>query len=142
MKLQKSLSQPINLPLSQTDQQALPDLAPHGERSHHEGDVVMGGELAWDKKSNTLVVRPGEQLDLRLIALIRQAIETLLTVKPRTLVVDLSATEKVFDSGMALLLLLNHHAGYLRERIVLANCGPRVYRRLARAGIIYHFRWN
>ncbi|EIC22280.1 STAS domain-containing protein [Thiorhodovibrio frisius] len=129
-------------PLSLSEPQWLPSPEPQGERRHHQGDIVMGGQLAWNRKSNTLVVRLGEQLDLRLIALFRQAIETLLKVRPRTLVVDLAATEKVFDSGMALLLLLNHHAGYLRERILLANCGPRVYCRLARAGILYHFRWT
>ena len=129
-------------PLSLTEPQWLPSPEPYGQRRDHQGDIVMGGQLRWNRKSNTLVVRLGEQLDLRLIALFRQAIDTLLTVRPRTLVVDLAATEKVFDSGMALLLLLNHHAGHLQERILLANCGPRVYCHLARAGILYHFRWS
>ncbi|WP_040856032.1 STAS domain-containing protein [Thiorhodovibrio frisius] len=134
--------QPSSRPLSHSDQQVLLSPELQGERRHHSGDIVMGEELAWNRKSNTLVVRLGEQLDLRLVGLIRRAIEALLTVKPLTLVVDLSATEKVFDSGVTLLLLLNHHAGHLRERILLANCGPTVYCRLARAGILHHFRWS
>ena len=103
------------------------------------GTAVEGG-LLWAKNSKTLVLRIGECLDLSINALVQQAIQALEASRPERVVVDLTATRKVFDSGMALLLLLRNRAGHLRDRIYLTNCAPRICSRLARAGIASQFR--
>lgn len=103
------------------------------------GTAVEGG-LLWAKNSETLVLRIGECLDLSINALVQQAIQALEASRPERVVVDLSATRKVFDSGMALLLLLRNRAGHLKDQIYLTNCAPRICSRLARAGIASRFR--
>jgi hypothetical protein len=57
-----------------------------------------------------------------------------------TLVVDMKATQKVFDSGLGLLLLLNLHASHLKKPIYLTGYTSRVRGRLARVGVLGHFR--
>ena len=102
--------------------------------------TAVGGGLLWAKNSKTLVLRIGECLDLSIKAVVQQAVQSLQANRPERVVVDLTSTRKVFDSGMALLLLLRDRAGHLRDRIYLTNCAPRICSRLTRAGIASQFR--
>jgi anti-anti-sigma regulatory factor len=103
-------------------------------------DTAVAGELRWGKDSKALVLRVGERLDLSLSELVQQAIQSIATTVPERVVVDLGATRRVFDSGVALLLLLRNRAGHLKGRMYLANCAPKIFSRLARAGIASQFR--
>jgi anti-anti-sigma regulatory factor len=111
-----------------------------GQGQAAEGKRATGGALRWAKDSATLVLRIGERLDISACVTVEQAIESIRTLSAQGLVVDLAATRKVFDSGMALLLLLRDRAKHLQNRIFLANCTPRVLDRLVRAGIASQFR--
>lgn len=96
--------------------------------------------LRWNGKSNTLVLRAGAHLDLTMIEQVQQTIDRLKTTTLETLVIDLKATQKVFDSGLAMLLLLSKHAGHLKHPIYLTRCTSRIRSRLARSGLLSQFR--
>jgi len=81
-------------------------------------------------ESKALWVPIGERLDISVsgkVVRVRRMIEG---VAVDRLVIDLAETRHVYDSGLALLLLLHQHAGELKDHIHLINCGPRVRKRL------------
>jgi anti-anti-sigma regulatory factor len=104
-----------------------------------DGIAVPGG-LRWGKRTKTLVLHIGERLDLSVNELVQQAIQSIATKAPERVVFDLAATHKVFDSGVALLLLLRNRAGDVKDWIYLANCAPRIINRLVRAGLASRFQ--
>jgi hypothetical protein len=95
----------------------------------------LAASLAWNGKSNTLILRAAAHLDLTMLDQVQQAIECLRIAAPETLVVDMKATEKAFDSGLDLMLLLNRYAGHLKKPVYFTRCTSHVKSRLTRAGV-------
>jgi len=78
----------------------------------------------------TLWVPIGERLDISVNRKMVRARKMVKGITVDRLVIDLAETRHVYDSGLALLLLLHQHAGELKDHIHLINCRPRVRKRL------------
>jgi anti-anti-sigma regulatory factor len=104
------------------------------------GDGAGRCALQWVKDSATLVLRLGERFDISDYTVVAQAVESIRILPTQQVVVDFGATREVFDSGMALLLLLREGAESVANPIALVNCTPAVRGRLTRAGIAHQFR--
>lgn len=83
----------------------------------------------------TLILRLGQRFDISALGLINRILRSPHTTSIGQIVLDLRATTMLFDSGLALLLMLHARAGPLRERIHLINCRPAVRRRLDESGV-------
>ena len=83
-------------------------------------------------KRKVITIRVDEQLDFSAHRAFSHACEELAAYPDtRRIIIDLSKTQRVFDSGLAMLLMLRDRAGRLKGRIMLANCGPEIRERLA-----------
>jgi anti-anti-sigma factor len=83
-------------------------------------------------KRKVITIRVDEQLDFSAHRAFSHACEELAAYPDtRKIIIDLSRTRRVFDSGLAMLLMLRDRAGRLKGRIMLANCGPEIRERLS-----------
>jgi anti-anti-sigma factor len=83
-------------------------------------------------KRKVITIRVDEQLDFSAHRAFSHACEELAAYPDtRKIIIDLSKTRRVFDSGLAMLLMLRDRAGRLKGRIMLANCGPEIREQLA-----------
>lgn|GEM_PF-3977582 len=85
--------------------------------------------------NRTLVLRLGQRLDISALGLMNRILRSPHSTSIGQVVLDLGATTQLFDSGLALLLMLHARAGPLRERIHIVNCRPAVQHRLDESGV-------
>lgn len=79
-----------------------------------------------------ILINVGEDLDLRLSDTFLQAVSCAQRDVSSRIVVDLSKTRRIFDSGLALLMLLNDRTWRLSGKIRIINCRPELKHRLSR----------
>jgi anti-anti-sigma regulatory factor len=85
-----------------------------------------------DDKSSAIIISVGEDLDLRLRDTFLRAVGCAQRNVASRIVVDLSKTRRIFDSGLAMLMLLNERSWRLSSKIRIINCRPELKHRLAR----------
>jgi anti-anti-sigma regulatory factor len=108
-------------------------------RGHAIEIIEIRAATAQFPAAMALRLQVGEQLDVSACPQIYEARRILSSAVLDRIVVDLAATRRVLDSGLALLLVLRERAGRLRDHIYLANCRPEVRSRLTGAGLESQF---
>lgn len=88
-----------------------------------------------NEKVTVFNIHVGKNLDLRLCNTFLNVCEYATTVSPSRIVLDLSQTERVFDSGLAMLMLLNEHSYLLTENTLIKNCRPEIYQKLRQSDL-------
>jgi anti-anti-sigma regulatory factor len=83
-----------------------------------------------DKNDPAITINVGEDLDLRLRDTFLQVVGCAQRNVASRIVVDLSKTRRIFDSGLAMLMLLNARAWRLSSKIRIVNYRPELQRRL------------
>lgn len=89
-------------------------------------------DLKVDSYGHSITISVGEDLDLRLRDLFMQAVVCAQRDVASRIVVDLRKTSRIFDSGLAMLMLLNDRAWRLSGKIRIINCRPELKHRLMR----------
>ena len=90
---------------------------------------TSGASLNVDDRDSAIIIIVGQDLDLRLLDMFLQAVGCVQRGIISRIVVDLSKTRRIFDSGVAMLMLIN---GRLSGRIRIINCNPDLKSRLTR----------
>ena len=85
-------------------------------------------------RSPGIVIRTGRRFDISSTMLFRRAIKAIHALSPRIVVIDMTRTEHLFDSGLALLLMLKRETHQLRYRIHFIHGDPQIADRLVDAG--------
>ena len=83
------------------------------------------------KDGSVVTIRVGRDLDLRLCNVFLKAAAQAQTLAASRIVVDLHQTRRLYDSGLAMLMVLHDRAWYLTENIRIINCRPEIRGRLA-----------
>lgn len=86
-----------------------------------------------DEIASVITITVGEVLDLRFRDTFLKAIECAQRDVTCRIVVDLRKTRRIFDSGLAMLMLLNDRTWRLSGKIRIINCNPALKQRLARS---------
>jgi anti-anti-sigma regulatory factor len=98
----------------------------------NESPDTNGAYLNVDDTGSAITINVGEDLDLRLRDIFLRAVACAQRNVASRIVVDLSQTRRIFDSGLAMLMLLNDRAWRLSGKIRIINCRPELKQRLAR----------
>jgi anti-anti-sigma regulatory factor len=85
-----------------------------------------------DPDGHSITISVGVDLDLRLRDIIMQAVVCAQRDVASRIVVDLRKTRRIFDSGLAMLMLLNDRSWRLSGKIRIINCRPELKHRLMR----------
>ena len=115
------------------------DLLPGAHANHHAApadpapaaDSHAGGE----EHTGEMVIQAAERFDLVACRQFVRAARLVENDEVERVVVDLTATREVLDSGLALLRMLYERTDGDPQRVVLANCHPSIARRLREAGM-------
>lgn len=83
-----------------------------------------------DETGSAITINVGEDLDLRLRDTFLQAVAWAQRSVARRIIVDLGKTRRIFDSGLAMLMLLNDRSWRLSSRVRIINCRPELKHRL------------
>ena len=83
-----------------------------------------------NKQDCVITIRIGTSLDLRLYDLFIQAIKHAQGSIRNRIVVDLEKTHRIFDSGLALLALLDARSWRKSCKVLIVNCNPDLVRRI------------
>ncbi len=88
----------------------------------------MNNETAVTSLSNgtAVTVHIGERLDFSANGVLQHAAKRTKNPDVREVVIDLDATTRLYDSGMALLMLLRKGVGRLKDQIYVVNCCPEI----------------
>jgi len=92
------------------------------------------GELSYTPHKG-LLIKIGTHLDISSARLFNQLIKNIRSLSPKILVIDLTATQHLFDSGLALLLLLQQEAVELENRIYLINGNSKIVDKLSASSV-------
>ena len=108
----------------------------------HAGQAVQAGSksrtavqrrtarLDINKQDGVITIKVGDDLDLRLHDLFLEALEQAQHDAGSRIVVDLSNTRRIVDSGLALLMLLDERSWRLACKVRVENCRPELQHRL------------
>ena len=77
------------------------------------------------------LLRIGDRFDISSTRLIVRLLKNIHAITMDRIVIDFGATLQMYDSGMALLLLLYKNAGRLKDKIYLINCRPEIRSKLS-----------
>jgi len=83
------------------------------------------------EKGTVVTIRVGKDLDLRDCNPFLEAVSRAQRLAASRIVVDLCQTRRLFDSGLAMLMMLHDRAWYLTEKICITNCRPEIRDRLS-----------
>jgi anti-anti-sigma regulatory factor len=97
-----------------------------------QAPVPCGSIQHVDQAGAEIIINVGEDLDLRLSDTFLQAVSCAQRDVTSRIVVDLSKTRRIFDSGLAMLMLLNDRTWRLSGKIRIINCRPELKHRLSR----------
>jgi len=86
-----------------------------------------------DLEGHAIIINVGEDLDLRLRDTFLRAVGCAQMDVAGRIVVDLSKTRRIFDSGLAMLMMLDDRTWRLSGKIRIINCSPELKQRLARS---------
>lgn len=89
-----------------------------------------GARLDVNKQDCIITIKIGTSMDLRLYNLFMRAIKHAQSSIRHRIVVDLEKTHRIFDSGLALLMLLNTRSWRKSYKILIINCNPELERRI------------
>ena len=103
---------------------------PHDRKRPHQF-ATAGSQRT---RSPGIVIRTGRRFDISSTLLFRRAIKAIHALSPRIVVIDMTRTEYLFDSGLALLLMLKRETHQLRYRIHFIHGDPLIADRLVDAG--------
>ena len=84
---------------------------------------ISVSELGNDR---VITIRVDEQLDCSAHSEFIRACRLAEMSKPGEVVIDLNRTRRIADSGLAMLIMLRHRLGKVRNRILLVNCRPEL----------------
>ena len=79
---------------------------------------------------SVVTIRVGQDLDLRLCNIFLKAAAHAQRLAASRIVVDLRQTRRIYDSGLAMLMVLHDRAWYLTEKIRITNCSPEIRSKL------------
>ena len=79
---------------------------------------------------SVVTIRVGRDLDLRLCKVFLKAAAQAQRLAASRIVVDMRQTRRLYDSGLAMLMVLHDRAWYLTEKIRITNCSPEIRGRL------------
>jgi len=82
------------------------------------------------EKGTVATIRVGKDLDLRVCNTFLEAVTRAQRLAASRIVVDLCQTRRLYDSGLAMLMLLHDRAWFLTEKIRITNCRPEIRGRL------------
>ncbi len=90
-----------------------------------------------------IIISADESLDLSAYGTFKEA-TSIAQHNPlfMAIVVDFNQTEKLFDSGMAMLLTLRQLSGRLKNRIYLTHVNPSLFKQLKQYGLSNKFLIN
>jgi len=101
----------------------------HQECSNHAPGLSQT-LLNVSEDGSVVIIRVGRNLDLRLCDIFLKAAAQAQRLAASRIVVDLRQTRRLYDSGLAMLMLLHDRAWYLTEKIRITNCRPEIRDRL------------
>lgn len=84
---------------------------------------------------NGLTVKIGTHFDISSSRFFNQMIKSIRSISPKILVIDLIETQHLFDSGLALLMLLQQQAFELENRIYLINGNSKIVDALSASSV-------
>lgn len=90
----------------------------------------IGVEIKKEGGLNKLTIKPGENLDSGSASLFSRAIAEAQHDVGTLIVVDMEKTRNIFDSGVALLKVLDERSWRRASKIRIINCSPHLKRRL------------
>lgn len=111
-------------------QLALPRATADGG-SHKESGSVQSQREFCHIQSKGLVIRIGRRLDISSTMQFKHALNTIHHQAPKIVVIDLADTEHLFDSGLALLMLLLRGVKNRKHRFYLINGNSQIVDRLS-----------
>lgn len=101
-------------------------------RAIHRQDIKprssIGVESKRDGGLNTLTIKPGENLDSSSASLFTRAIAEAQHDVGTLIVVDMTDTRRIFDSGVALLKMLDERSWRRACKVRIINCSPHLER--------------
>ncbi len=89
-----------------------------------------GARLDVNKQDCIITIKIGTSMDLRLYDLFMNAIKHAQSSIRHRIVVDMEKTNRIFDSGLALLMLLNTRSWRKSCKILIINCNPDLEQRI------------
>jgi len=89
-----------------------------------------GARLDVNKQDCVITIKIGTSLDLRLNDIFMKAIRHAQGSIRNRIVVDLEKTHRIFDSGLALLMLLNIRSWRKSCKVLIINCSPDLEQRI------------
>ena len=101
----------------------------HQECSNHVPGLSQT-LLNVSEDGSVVIIHVGRNLDLRLCDIFLKAAAQAQRLAASRMVVDLRQTRRLYDSGLAMLMLLHDRAWYLTEKIRITNCRPEIRDRL------------
>ena len=119
-------------------QDILPDVISHTDSNVSPGEQLnfqQAGKHRLLLQPRGIVVRTGKRFDISCTMLINRAIKAIQSITPKMVVIDLTDTEQLFDSGLALLMLLQQEAVELRKRIYIINGNQEIVDKLIDSSI-------
>jgi len=91
---------------------------------------IFQTQLNVSEDGSVVTIRVGRDLDLRLCNVFLKAAAQAQRLAASRIVVDLRQTRRLYDSGVAMLMVLHDRAWYLTEKICITNCSPEIRGRL------------
>ena len=89
-----------------------------------------GARLLINRRDCVITIKIGTNMDLRLYDLFMKAIRHAQGSIRNRIVVDLEKTDRIFDSGLSLLLLLNTRSWRRSCKVLIINCNPDLEQRI------------
>jgi len=81
--------------------------------------------------ANVVTLHIGELLDFNVLNTFDKIRKLAVCSELQKIVIDLSQTRHIFDSGLAMLLFLSNKTGGLNIKIILINCSQEILNRLS-----------
>jgi anti-anti-sigma factor len=78
-----------------------------------------------------VTIEVDERLDCSVHSAFNSACKLVEAAESRKIVIDLSKTRRIADSGLAMLMMLRNRLGRVKNRILLVNCRPELRKSLA-----------
>jgi len=102
----------------------------NNQKLSESGTQVTGAGLDINNQECVITIRVGTSLDLRLHDVFMKAIKYAQRSTRNRIVVDLDKTHLIFDSGLALLMMLNIRSWRKSCKVLIINCNPDLEQRI------------
>lgn len=102
----------------------------NNQKLSESGTQDTGARLDINNQECVITISVGTSLDLRLHDIFMKAIKYAQSSVRNRIVVDLERTHLIFDSGLALLMMLNIRSWRKSCKVLIINCNPDLEQRI------------